>query len=37
MKVVCHSGGHFYYTPKVLECLYLALTVYLSDPTLVDR
>ena len=29
MKVVCHSGGHFYYTPKVLECLYLALNSFL--------
>ena len=29
MKVVCHLGGHFYYTPKVLECLYLALNSFL--------
>lgn len=29
MKVVCHSGGHFYYTPKALECLYLALNSFL--------
>ena len=29
MKVLCHSGGHFYYTPKALECLYLALNSFL--------
>ena len=29
MKVVCHSGGHFYYKPNALECLYLALNSFL--------
>ena len=29
MKVVCHSGGHFYYKPNALEGLYLALNIFL--------